>query len=556
MKFLILLRRLQKIGDCPDFRVNENGTVPFRPRQTIMSNGLSTTFQILSKTENESAVRVLLPALDSPQPTIQDGALAALLTRHNTAAQTEILRRTSSLSQRWKYIIQAQSGRLTGAMRDAVLGHDEALAQKACTAAVMFSNFDLIPTLLTALESPSQSKVEMASATLMKLIDQLCGELSRGEEGGGRSDLQWIHKHVLTCLETSMQRYGRHNRREVIEAFLYLTDSDNVVLNEILENPHHVLYLVFTDTMSKSSHGGITSLLLNYLDKPQIPSSVMSIMANRCDVNFIREFLCKVGVEPSPAVCQNLKRMVVITWLRNIKGIVNSLSEEAQHSLVVLATASGISREQIYTVIEYVLLNGKPAGRREAVRALADFNGSNANALALKALNDADSQVQANVITQLRHRGIPGIMQKLVEKLDSPHHAVRQAAREALSEFSFKRFLGSYETLDESSRKSSAELMKKVDQQAIPLLCDELQSPARSKRLRGLEIVKIMNVAMQVEEQLICLLQDDDHIIRAEAATILGGCRSRGVKQALQEVAQDESSDVREAAQSSFEKQV
>jgi hypothetical protein len=532
--------------------IGENGRLSMRS-QIIMSNGLSTTFQILSKTENESAVRVLLPALDSPHPTIQDGALAALLTRHNTAAQTEILRRTASLSQRWKYIIQAQSGRLTGAMRDAVLGHDEELAQKACTAAVMFSNFDLIPTLLTALESPSQPKVEMASATLMKLIEQFCGELSRGEEGGGRSDLQWIHKHVLTCLETSMQRFGRHKRREVVEAFLHLTDSDNVVLNEILENPHHVLYLVFTDTMSKSSHSGITSLLLNYLDKPQIPSSVMSIMANRCDVNFIREFLCKVGPEPSPAVCQNLKRMVIITWLRNIKGIVNSLSEEAQHSLVVLVTASGISREQIFTVIEYILLNGKPAGRREAVRALAAFNGSNANALALKALNDTDFQVQANVIMQLRHRGIPGIMQKLVEKLDSPHHAVRQAAREALSEFSFAKFLGSYETLDENSRKSTAELVKKVDQQAIPLLCEEIRSPARSKRLRGLEIVRLMNVAGQVEESLLQVLNDEDHIVRAEAATTLGKCRSPAARQALNEALHDKSLAVREAAQRSLE---
>ena len=77
-----------------------------------MSNGLATTFRVLSKTSNDSSVRVLLPALDSADPAIQEGALAAILERRNPAGQSEILRRIPSLSQRWKYIIQQHAGRI------------------------------------------------------------------------------------------------------------------------------------------------------------------------------------------------------------------------------------------------------------------------------------------------------------------------------------------------------------------------------------------------------------------------------------------------------------
>jgi hypothetical protein len=44
-----------------------------------MGPGLATTFRVLTKTENESAVRVLLSALDSHHIMIQEGALKALL---------------------------------------------------------------------------------------------------------------------------------------------------------------------------------------------------------------------------------------------------------------------------------------------------------------------------------------------------------------------------------------------------------------------------------------------------------------------------------------------
>ena len=186
--------------------------------------------------------------------------MASLLNRRNPSGQEEILRRIPSLSQRWKYIIHQHGGRLTGTMRDAVLGSDETMFNNACTAAVMFSDYDLIPTLLTILEDASQLKVSKGAETLMQLAMQLYDEVAHADKNNSTRDPQWIHQHVVSCLETSVQRFGRHRRREVIEAFLLLANSKNTVLNQILQNAHHVSYLVLVDSMSRSSHDGIMRL--------------------------------------------------------------------------------------------------------------------------------------------------------------------------------------------------------------------------------------------------------------------------------------------------------
>jgi HEAT repeat protein len=520
-----------------------------------MSDGLATTFSVLSKTDNEAALRVLLPALDSHNQSIQEGALAALLERRHPGGQTEILRRIGSLSLHWQRIISRHPGRLTGSIRDGVLGKDESLRQNSYRAAVMFREYDLIPTLLTAMEDNSRAKADIAAETLLQLVMQLYDELAHPGEANTRRDPQWVRKFAVSCLETSVQRFGRHKRREVIEAFLLLVQLDNKVLNQILQNPHHVNFLVLIDLMSRSSQEGVIELLLSYLEDAEAPSAVLSVAASRSDPKFIREFLRKIGGEPSSVVVQNLKRIEAIAWLRNPGNILGQLDDAGQQSVVRLAMSSGIPQAQAYSVIEFILRHGKPGGRREAARALSAFSGAEANALALQALDDPDPQVQAIVLPQLRRRGIPGLMPRLVKKLDSPQVEVRQAARNALSEFSFARYMSTFEMLDDEARQSTGELVKKVDPQTIPLLCEELQSAVRSKRLRGMQIVRIMDVADRVEDLLINLLRNEERLVRAEAAATLAKCRSPASRAALEEALHDSSAAVREAAQRSLQEQ-
>ena len=253
-------------------------------------------------------------------------------------------------------------------------------------------------------------------------------------------------------------------------------------------------------------------------------------------------------------MAQNLKRIDAIPWLQRSGAPWRQLDDAAQHALVRLAIASNIPRLQVFGVLESVLLHGNAGGRREAARALAEFHGAEANALALKALDDPDPQVQAHIVAQLRGRGIPGVLPGLVEMVDSPHAVIRKAAQESLAEFSFRRFLGSFDLLDDDVRRSTGLLVKKIDPQTGPLLKEELHSPVRTRRLRALAIARLIDLVERLEEPIRKLLaDDDDHMVRMEAAAALGRSDSEASRLALERALGDRSETVRETAARSLQ---
>ena len=164
--------------------------------------------------------------------------------------------------------------------------------------------------------------------------------------------------------------------------------------------------------------------------------------------------------------------------------------------------------------------------------------------------------MQANVIAQLRGRGIPGVLSSLLESVESPYAVVRKAARESLAEFSFKRFVAAFDMLDEEVRRSTGLLVKKIDVQTIALLNDELKSPIRSRRLRGLTIARTIDAVEGVESTIIEMLQDEDHLVRMEAAVTLGKSLSPASVEALTAALNDKSEVVRLAAQRSLQEAI
>lgn len=509
--------------------------------------GLNTTFEVLSTTENEAAVRVLVAALDSPHAQVRDGALDALLTRRNPAGHRELVRRLHTFDRQWMDRLREHAGRLGHALREAIVDSDPQAFSNGCRAAVWLGQYDLIPTLVGALEATSSPDTALASSTLLELVEQLVQELAAPGDPG-RRDPRLARDHVLTALESSLERFPKHRRREIVEAFLLLAPRENAVLKQVLQNPHHSAFLAVMDVLSKGRSPGIVGLLLSCLDDPQAPSAAISVIAKRSDPKFIRYLLRRIGRRDTPALAQNLKRIRTVGWLQSGPGALDGLDELAQQGAVRLAVASGIPRTAAFAVIEHLLLRGKPEGRRAAAAALADFQGAAANALAVRALDDPDPQVQAAIAGQLRQRGVRGILPRLVHMLESPHAAVRQAVREALSEFNFKRFLGAFDMLDDDVRRTTGALVRKIDPHTLPQLRAELESPARTRRLRGLAVARAIGAVGPLEPEVIAMLSDADHLVRAEAAAALAQSGTEAARRALRRAEGDRSPTVQQAA--------
>jgi HEAT repeat protein len=185
---------------------------------------------------------------------------------------------------------------------------------------------------------------------------------------------------------------------------------------------------------------------------------------------------------------------------------------------------------------------------------LVDFPGAEATQLVVKALDDDDGHVQAEAVAQLRDRGIPGALGKLIKLLDSPHEAVREKARQSLSEFAFARFLGAFDLLDEEVQQSTGELVRKTDRGAMKALAEEMEAPHCERRRRALAVAVAMDAVEELQANVIRLLEDRDQFVRAEAAKALGHGTSPAVWGSLRRALLDRSPQVRLAAERSLQR--
>lgn len=517
-----------------------------------MTKGLPTTFRVLAETKNEAAVSVLIPALDAPDPTIEEGALRALLKRRSPAGQREILGRLHTISDRWKTILGEGRGRLSVAIRDAILGTDPQMFANACQAALWFAEYDLTAALINVGENSSHPHAAQAAETVLELSERLYQELTSPRDYRERRDPQLVRRHVVTSLENSVKRYPTHKCDRIVEAFLVLAKRDNAVLRKIMQDPHDGSYRAILDVLAHSDRPAVLHLLLSFLDDAHAPSAAISILAHRGDAWFIEHLLQHLGNCPSDAARQNVKRLTHFAWLRNEPAFLNTLDDHAQSVLVHLVLWSGMKRLEAFETVRAVMKHGKCDGRRAACEALAEFSGADANRLVEEALGDEDPMVQAAALVQIRQRGIPNAMTRLIQMVENPHEEVREAARGQLEEFSLERYLSAFDALDDQVRRTTGALVLKVDPGAISGLAEEMQARARSRRLRALAAVQAMDAARHLEASIVELVHDEDHMVRTEAARALGACDTATARQALAQARVDRSVAVQTAAQQSL----
>lgn len=516
--------------------------------------GLQRTLSVLTETKNEAALGILIPALDSSDQTIQENALRVIIARRSLVGQREVLRRLHRGGERWRQIIGDGHGHLTQAMRDAVLGADAQMCANACDGILWFREYDLMQSLITAAEDDANENAGLAAKTLLALADLLYEQLSGPRDYSDRRDPQLVRAHVLTSLENSVRRFNKHNRTEIMTAFLTLAGRDNAVLKQILIDPLHSVYLAVVDELLHQERTGVMRLLLSYLDDPHSPSAAMGVLARRSDRKFIQLVLRKIGFEPSAVANANLKRVESIPWLRGKMEILDQLDEAGQHSALKMLLASSVKRTDAFKVVEYLLAKGTVGGRRMAAEALSQFHGAEANAAALRALADQDPRVQAVAVSQLRSRGIPGALSRLLAFVDSPYEIVRKAASESLGEFDYDRYVSAFDLLEDDVRRSTGLLVRKINPHAISSLCEELSNQSRTKRLRAIAMAIAMEAVPQLEEPILARLQDEDHLVRVEAARALGACDTPAVRIALRDALHDRSVAVQEAAETSLQR--
>ncbi len=114
------------------------------------------------------------------------------------------MRRLHRVNEKWEAIIDVRHGRMSAALRDAVIAADPQLCHNGCRAILWFREYDLMPVLINAAEDEANPNRELVSTTLLQLAEALYDELASPRDYRKRRDPQLVRQQVLKSLEESV----------------------------------------------------------------------------------------------------------------------------------------------------------------------------------------------------------------------------------------------------------------------------------------------------------------------------------------------------------------
>jgi HEAT repeat protein len=517
-----------------------------------MAIPLGQTFDVLARSRNDAATAVLMAALESPDQAIFEGAVIALVRRPSKAGHLAVLKRWHVLTPALRETVDQSEGRMGGALHDALLSGDDQLFENACHVARESGEFDLAPTLIMVAEQSTSARSDSATGLVVEMVNRLAHATSATEPGGYSRHPETIRKGVLESLERSIERFIIHTRRELVEAFVVLAGPESPSLRVVLESSGHPCYGPVMDVLNLSTNVDVLALLVAYLTSQDAPAAVRTVVSRRTDSAYMAALLGMPLDGANAMLVKNLGRIKSFACLASADATCKRLSPDALAAAMRLVSLSGVGDEAKLDFAGALLARGAQPARVAACEALEAIVGARSNELVLAALADADGDVQAAATRQLRDRHIPGTMAKLISLVSSPHPQVQAAARESLAEFSFDNLVARYETLDNEGRRQTAQLVAMIDVEAVTRLKQEMESRVHRRRMRAIELAELMGLTARVADALIERLLDEDHMVRAAAASALADCTALDVRDALLEALGDKSFAVQAAARESL----
>ena len=434
-----------------------------------------------------------------------------------------MLRRWHELNEEQQAIVETGLGRMSGAIRDGLLGEKQ-LFLNACDIAERFGEYDLIPTLVTIAEQPNSSRSPIAMKLIRRLVDSLTQMLHDPEPPAGGRDPEMIRKFVLESLERAVGRFRVHRQGMLIDSFVALAGSSSETLQSILSDPLHACYQSVIQTLAESNCPGVIHLLFEYLKQPNAPGAIHNVVSRRTDPAFVAALCSFVGSTSSKHVERNLARIKTYDWLAPLPTLCDRFTDAQLAAAARLIGKSGLKDRHLLDFLEQLLNSGKEAAKLAACECLASRVGDRADALALAALDDPLPSVQAAAARQLGNRPIHDRLTRLLALLESPHEVVQIAARESLREFTLESYMAEFDQMDDAVRRNRGALLRRVDGDLSQKLRDELAGPSVARRLRAIEMAEAIGVLPTIADALVECLGDEDHMVRASAADALQFC--------------------------------
>lgn len=516
------------------------------------------TIERLSVSANGVAISVLRAGLLGTHDAIAAACLGALLRKNSSRVNFEVLRTCHTFPPGLRGVLERNLSLLSGTIRQAIQHGEPAVRDNALDLIRQGQDVQQLPLLLTLIEQPDEVLRDSAVEVSRLLVDTLYMKLHGAPDAATEAylaghpafrDLNRVKQQTISALEAACHRYESHHCLEVIEWLAALGDLNDLSTRRVFTDRQSLVPELLRQVLAESVHPGITRLLLHAFNENYPPVWLMRIVEERADAEFASEFLRSLPRKPSSIQARNLREMRGLAWLDPEHCNLGTMPPALHVALVSFVTHSGLSKDERFKVLEWVVREGSPQGRMAATEVLCRLEDDKVQGVVLESLESEEPNVQAWATTQLRTREIPNCFELLVERLDSPHEQVRAAARAELSDFGVPRVLELFTELDPARCRAVGKLLLKIDPEAADRFNLEMTQAVRRRRIRAAHCAEAVGLLPLVIDGLVEMTQDSDTLVRRtgiEAIAKLDGPRVDGL---LTMALSDISPRVREAAE-------
>jgi HEAT repeats len=524
-----------------------------------MADPLVRTFELLAESKSSAAVDLLIAALDSRYATIHDRAVVSLLRRGTTRCQTEVIRRLPTLTAAGRRLLEEQGPRLTSTLRQCLLHGDGELRTHAMEVATAAESYDQVSTLVQILQKPDDPNHMEACQTLQNLVNRLYEQIHLGggrRTGGDRfqRNLPQVRQTVLSALDGACNQFETLScKAEVLESILVLGDPDAFAVRKILLQGAQACRDLASYLLMSSTHPGVMRLLMEFMKQNYPIPKALDSFEQRADPEFICYVLREFPNNLSENQQKNFKQLTDVDWITHQLLPLAAVPPSLHEQLVWFVQATGLNHDEKVAVQKWILLHGSVQGRTAAAQVLESAEPSCVRGILFDSLESEEEDVQAWATSQLRTQGVPEALQLLIERLDSPLAAVREAARGELHSFNLDLLLKIFEHLDPRVCRRAGALLQKIDPDCHQKLLAEMNNPVRRQRIRAARAASRLGLTHEVKTCLLVMLSDADSQVRRTAAEVLADLPTADSVAALTASLNDSSARVREAAEQSLD---
>lgn len=521
-----------------------------------MSAALATTFAVLRDSGARHAQEVLIAALDVPYAEIQEQAAGALLRRPSVTGQLEVLRRSEQLPAGVLAQIKTGGRRLEAAFRQGLLQGSPDLVEQLLQCLRLTDADEHVAPVLTIVRQPHHPGHASAVATLRSLInrlyDQWQSERSQGDSAA-LSQVEGRRVAVLQELGKALASADELSQAEIlIEGVLILGRADEALVRRVLWNSTAPIREIISQLLMGSRHPGVLALICDSLNYAYPHPKAFEAIQRREDPEFIAQLLRSVSGRLNRHQQDNLRQVPLLEWLRNPDETLPSVPPQLQPVVLKLLAATHASSSLRSSVEQWMLKNGSPEARKEVASYGVAVDDEMVSQVVQESLNDADTAIQAWAVGQLRKHAVPEAFAILVNRLDSPHGEVRDAARAELASFNIERVLPLCSSLDGETGARVGQLLLKVDDSVLRRLAADLSHPVRQRRLKAIVALRTLNLVDHLLPVLRQAADDPDYMIRHSIAEALIRSSTEAGWLLLSKLTRDSHPRVREAATNSL----